>query len=103
MNNEICEGDLFQLGNHKLLCGDSLKQSSYKTLLGKNKIDLVITDPPCNVDYSNKNKLLNKLDKGNRVQRPILNDVNIDENFFRKIYNNWKPHFNKYNSIYIYD
>lgn len=98
----IKEGDLFKLGEHKLICGDSTQTGVYSELIGKDRIDLIITDPPYNVDYSSKNKRLNKLDKGNRVQKPILNDVNINETFFRKVYSNWKQYLNDYNSIYIY-
>ncbi|MCC6983088.1 MAG: ParB N-terminal domain-containing protein, partial [Bauldia sp.] len=42
-------GDLWQLGPHRLLCGDALKPESYEALLGAEKAQLVITDPPFNV------------------------------------------------------
>jgi len=42
-------GDLWQLGKHRVLCGDSLSTVSYKQLMGDEKADLVITDPPYNV------------------------------------------------------
>ena len=38
------------------------------------KADLIITDPPYNVNYSSKNEFLNKSDKGTRIQTPIKND-----------------------------
>lgn len=99
---KIKEGDLFQLGNHKLICGDSTQPETYKKLIGTQKIDLIITDPPYNVDYASKNKLLNKLGKGNHVQNKIINDVNIDSSFFKSLFHNWKPFLNDYNSIYIF-
>lgn len=51
----ICKpGELWQLGNHLLLCGDSTLASSYKVLLGEIKADMIFTDPPYNVDYKGK-------------------------------------------------
>ncbi len=42
-------GDLWQLGHHRLLCGDSTDAGSYERLLGDTKASLIITDPPYNV------------------------------------------------------
>ena len=44
-------GDLWHLGKHKLFCGDSTKKESYDVLLGNEKVQLVLTDPPYNVNY----------------------------------------------------
>ena len=38
------------LGNHRLQCGDSTKEEDIKRLVDGNQIDLVLTDPPYNVD-----------------------------------------------------
>jgi DNA modification methylase len=43
------EGDLWQLGNHLLLCGNALEESSYTRLLGEKLAQMVFTDPPYNV------------------------------------------------------
>jgi len=44
-------GDLWLLGNHRLLCGDSTKEESYTLLTNGKKANLVVTDPPYNVNY----------------------------------------------------
>ena len=44
-------GDVWKLGRHTLICGDSTKQETYNTLLGDIKVNLVLTDPPYNVNY----------------------------------------------------
>lgn len=44
-------GDLWLLGNHRLLCGDSTKEESYALLMNGKKANLVVTDPPYNVNY----------------------------------------------------
>ena len=56
------------------MCGDSTRAEDVERLMSGNKARLVITDPPYGVSYSDKNKWLNKLDKGNHVQVPISND-----------------------------
>lgn len=45
------QGDIWILGRHRLLCGDSTKADSYERLLDGQKVQLVLTDPPYNVDY----------------------------------------------------
>ena len=42
-------GDLWQAGDHFIFCGDSLKEISYQQLLGEQRAEMVITDPPYNV------------------------------------------------------
>lgn len=44
-------GDVWQLGRHRLVCGDSTLAETYDMLLGDEKVSLVITDPPYNVNY----------------------------------------------------
>jgi DNA modification methylase len=68
-------GDIWILGEHKLLCGDATKAEDYKTLLGEELVDMTFTDPPYNVNYSNAAK-----DKLRGKNRPILND-NLGEGF----------------------
>ncbi|MCH5387885.1 ParB N-terminal domain-containing protein, partial [Limosilactobacillus fermentum] len=48
------KGDLWHLGRHTLICSDATKKESYRKLLGNNKVNLVLTDPPYNVDYQSK-------------------------------------------------
>ncbi|MBN3490254.1 ParB N-terminal domain-containing protein [Acholeplasma equirhinis] len=55
--NEIPEvpvsqkGDLYVLGNHRVMCGDSTIKENVEQLLDGNIVDMVFTDPPYNVDY----------------------------------------------------
>lgn len=44
-------GDLWLLGNHRLICGDSTKEDTYTRLMDGKKANLVVTDPPYNVNY----------------------------------------------------
>lgn len=47
-------GDIYKLGNHYLMCGDSTNKADVSKLMNNNQADLVITDPPYNVDYEGK-------------------------------------------------
>lgn len=72
-------GDIYILGNHRLMCGDSTKQEDVDELMGGEEADLVVTDPPYNVNYGDKAQYLEEyLGKGSRNQHSIKND-NMDE------------------------
>lgn len=45
-------GDIWILGKHKLICGDSTKEETYTALMGDELAKLIVTDPPYNVDYT---------------------------------------------------
>jgi len=49
--SETVKGDLWELGNHRLLCGDSTLIDDVEKLMGGEKADMVFTDPPYGVDY----------------------------------------------------
>lgn len=66
-------GDIWTLGRHKLICGDSTKEETYKLLLEDKKINLVITDPPYNVNYESS-------------AGKIKNDNMKSENFYQFLY-----------------
>jgi DNA modification methylase len=56
IKTDIKPGDLFEIGNHRILCGDSRSEANWAKLLNGKKIDLMVTDPPYNVDYTGKTK-----------------------------------------------
>jgi hypothetical protein len=62
-------GDLWVLGNHRLLCGDATILADVERVLGGQLADMTFCDPPYNVDYANTPK-----DKLRGKHRPILND-----------------------------
>ena len=69
-------GDVWLLGGHRLLCGDSTVTESYDRLLKGAPVDMVFTDPPYNVNYANSAK-----DKMRGKDRAILND-NLGDGFY---------------------
>lgn len=68
VKTDIVQGDLFQIGPHRLLCGDSTKEAA--KLFNGETANLVVTDPPYNVDYEGTNGM------------KILNDKMPEEKFF---------------------
>ncbi|MEC1788624.1 DNA modification methylase [Schinkia azotoformans] len=50
------KGDLWLLGKHRLMCGDSTDKATVETLMDGKKARLIVTDPPYNVDYTGKTK-----------------------------------------------
>lgn len=75
-------GNVWQLGRHRLICGDSTDAATLEKLTEGAPVDMILTDPPYNVDYSAKNEMLNRADKGNRNARAIENDKMTDGNFY---------------------
>ena len=73
-------GDVWKLGNHRLLCGDSTVLANVEKVLDGALADMVFTDPPYNVDYGNTPK-----DKLRGTNRTILND-NLGEGFEQFLY-----------------
>ena len=63
-------GDIWLLGKHRLMCGDSTNEDDVKVLINGNKADMVFTDPPYNIDYS-----------GIKDKRNIKNDKMDDDKF----------------------
>ena len=63
-------GDIYQLGRHRLMCGDSTSVTDVEKLMDGNKADMVFTDPPYNIGY-----------QGVSDKRTIQNDKMTDEDF----------------------
>lgn len=58
--------DLYQLGRHRLLCGDATKPEDLERLMNGQRADLYLTDPPYNVDYVGKTKDALKIENDSR-------------------------------------
>jgi DNA modification methylase len=65
-------GDIWKMGNHKLICGDSTILTTLEKIFGDSKADLLMTDPPYNVDYESKST-------GMKIQ----NDNKSDDDFLQ--------------------
>ena len=65
-------GDLYELGEHRVMCGDSTKAECIERLMDGRKADMVFTDPPYNVNYSGS---------GENTSEGIMNDHMSEEDF----------------------
>jgi len=74
-------GDIYELGPHRLMCGDSTDAKQVETLLNGNTVDMLFTDPPYNVDYEG-------------TAGKIKNDKMEDNTFYLFLYSAFQNMFN---------
>ena len=68
-------GDIWELGDHRLKCGDSTDLETVKSLMGGALADMVFTDPPYGVAIGDKNAILNSVQKAGCCCKNIENDT----------------------------
>lgn len=93
-------GDIYQLGNNRLMCGDSTKEEDVTKLMNGVKADMVFTDPPygmnLDTDYT---KLPSHLKNGNKEYSKIIGD---NEDFTPKLITTIFDNFNYCNEVFIF-
>ena len=80
-------GDIWQLGRHRVLCADSTDGEQVGAFMDGIQADLVVTDPPYNVDYERKEKLLSNFRQNKRVeekQKTEIKNDSMDNDSFRQ-------------------
>ena len=93
-------GDIYQLGNHRLMCGDSTKEEDVAKLMNGNKADMVFTDPPYGMNLdTNYSKLPSHSKNGNRDYSKIIGD---NEDFTPSLITTIFDNFNNCNEIFIF-
>jgi len=85
-------GDIYQLGNHRLMCGDSTSVDAVQTLLQGQRADMVFTDPPYNVAFNGRS---GKFD--------VIKNDDLPEEQFSQFIQDWLQTFEAFrpNSYYI--
>lgn len=94
---EVKLGDIFQLGNHRLMCGDSTKEEFVNALCDEKQMDMLLTDPPYNVDYTGKSSELKN--------KKIANDAMPEDSFrtfLLSVFNLAALHLKKGGAFYIW-
>jgi DNA modification methylase len=86
-------GDVWELGNHRLMCGDSTKESDVEKLMNGQKADMVFTDPPygmnLDTDYSDMNSKLTGSKGGNKYNKVIGDNNDFKPELITTIFKNF--------------
>lgn len=89
----VKQGDLWQIGKHRMLCGDATNSEDLNKLMGDKKANLIVTDPPYNVNFESASGL------------KIKNDKQTSEkfyNFLLSAFKNISEHLAEGGSAYIF-
>ncbi|MBU6206040.1 MAG: ParB N-terminal domain-containing protein [Bacteroidetes bacterium] len=94
VHTDIVLGDLFEIGEHRLLCGDSTDSDQVAKLMNGEKADMVFTDPPYGVSY--QSNMRTKTDKFEVLQNDNvfitewINNLPLFSNGFVFVWTSWK-------------
>ena len=88
-------GDIYQLGRHRLMCGDSTSAGDMKELVNGEKIDLYVTDPPYNVAYEGKTE------EAMTIQNDSMDDASFRK-FLRDAFEVADQHLKPGGAFYIW-
>ncbi|MCW1930105.1 MAG: site-specific DNA-methyltransferase [Candidatus Kerfeldbacteria bacterium] len=102
-NASVNVGDLYALGEHRLLCADSTSPEAVRALFANNRITLLITDPPYGVSYVESKQHFQSLSK----DKIIANDQQQTEEEYQHFSEKWLaallPRMAGRNSMYIFN
>ena len=89
-------GQVYQLGNHRLMCGDSTKKEDVDKLVRDQKMDLLITDPPYNVEIVGGNHSESPSERKKKGNMTIKNDKMDNDSFHKFLFDVFT---NAYNAL----
>jgi DNA modification methylase len=102
---KITNGDIFQIGEHVIACGDSLDRAFVGKVIGQHKVRTVVTDPPYGVAYVENKKGFLKLsaDEDKAITNDHVQSEEEYENFTRGYLGAVIPYLTEYNAVYLFN
>ena len=94
-------GDIWALGRHRVMCGDSTKKEDVERLMDGKKADMVFTDPPYSVNYAKKNKEILKSKEYTEIKNDDLKVDEIAKSLWKPVFDNLAEHSKDGASIYV--
>ena len=92
--SKVKRGDIWQLGEHRIMCGDSTSSDDVDKLMNGEKADMVFTDPPYGVSYQSNMRIktdkFNVLENDNTFITEWINNLPIYSNGFVFVWTSWK-------------
>lgn len=104
VDHRASEGDVWQLGEHRLMCGDSSSREDVEKLTGGVRAKMVFTDPPYGVAIGTKNQTLNAFQKAGRQTENIMGDTLSTEELYemlKAVFINLREHAEEDCSYYV--
>lgn len=102
---QICErGQIYKLGEHRLMCGDSTSHQDMDALMAGEKPVMVFTDPPYGVSIGDKNEALGKVRFGGGITKNIIGDTLKPNELYEvlvKAFANLRNHVDETCSYYV--
>ena len=91
MDTDIIYGDLFSIGEHRLLCGSATKKKDTERLLNGEKSDLIFTDPPYDLEDTYSQNIFDSAKEDSHIfimnsDRLLIDNVNNGIMWFRKFF-----------------
>ena len=94
-------GDIYKLGNHRLMCGDSTNRDDVEKLMNGVKADMMFTDPPYNVSIEKKSKQVLKSKNYSHIENDELPIEDYKE-FLNKVFKNANEFLKNDASYYVF-
>ena len=104
VDHRASEGDVWQLGEHRLMCGDSSSREDVEKLTGGVRAKMVFTDPPYGVAIGSKNQMLNAFQPSGRQTENIMGDTLSTEELYemlKAVFINLREHAEEDCSYYV--
>ena len=101
---KVKTNEIYQLGEHRLACGNINDKNLLKKLIGESRIDCILQDPPFGIAVvESKNSFGHKLSCNKEIANDQLQTEDEYKNFSKEWLENLKPYLARNNSVYVFN